>query len=128
MSFDYESAQSNYSKIILGLRGRHQVENAAAAIEAAEILTELGFKIPREAIIRGLREVIWPGRLELIEDRPKILLDGAHNPAGAETLRAFLDEFCREPITLIFGAMSDKDVDRMAKALFSAARTIVLTR
>lgn len=128
VAFDYESAQSNYSKIILGLRGRHQVENAAAAIEAAEILTELGFKIPREAIIRGLREVNWPGRLELIEDRPKILLDGAHNPAGAQILRAFLDEFCREPITLIFGAMGDKDVDRMAKALFSAARTIVLTR
>lgn len=128
MSFDYESAQSRYSRIVLGLRGRHQAENAAAAIEAAEILNELGFRISREAIIKGLRDVGWPGRLEFIEDRPCMLLDGAHNPAGARCLRAYLDEFWRGPITLIFGAMSDKDIDAMATALFSAAGTIVLTR
>lgn len=128
VAFDYESSQSNYSRIILGLRGRHQADNAAAAIEAAELLTELGITIPREAIIKGLRQVVWPGRLELIEDRPPILLDGAHNPAGARALRAFLDEFWRGPLTLVFGAMGDKDIDAMAAALFSIARTIVLTR
>ncbi|MFP5263284.1 MAG: bifunctional folylpolyglutamate synthase/dihydrofolate synthase [Blastocatellia bacterium] len=128
MTFDYESSQSNYSRVRLGLRGRHQADNASAAIEAAELLPALGVGIPREAIIKGLRQASWPGRLELVEDRPAILLDGAHNPAGARSLRAFLDEFWRGPLTLVFAAMADKDTDAMAAALFGVARTIVLTR
>jgi dihydrofolate synthase/folylpolyglutamate synthase len=127
-TFDYESSRSNYSRIMVGLRGRHQAENAAAAIEAAELLAEMGFGVRREAIIKGLRGVQWPGRLELIDDRPSILLDGAHNPGGARALRAYLEEVWRGPITLIFGAMSDKDIAGMASELFPAAKTIVLTR
>ncbi len=127
-AFDYESSQSNYVRVSLGLRGRHQAGNAGAAIEAAELLNESGFPIPREAVIQGMREVNWPGRLELIDDRPALLLDGAHNPAGARTLRAYLDEFWQVPITLVFGAMNDKDIDRIASALFDVARTVVLTR
>jgi dihydrofolate synthase/folylpolyglutamate synthase len=128
ISFDYESTRSHYTRITLGLRGRHQAENAAAAIEAAEILSELGLAIPREAIIKGLRNVQWPGRLEFIDDRPPLLLDGAHNAAGARMVRAYLDEFWRGPVTLVFGAMGDKDIDAMTAALFGAADTIVLTR
>src|SRR5262249_13013343 len=99
----------------------------AAAIEAAETLADIGFQINRESIIKGLRTASWPGRLEWIDDRPPILLDGAHNVAGARALRTYLDEFWRGEITLVFGAMSDKDIDGMARALFPAARTIVLT-
>jgi dihydrofolate synthase/folylpolyglutamate synthase len=128
MTFDYESSHTNYARITVGLRGRHQSDNAAAAIEAAELLSESGFPISREAVTNGLRKVGWPGRLELIDDRPAVLLDGAHNPAGARALRAYLDEFWRGPITLLFGAMNDKDIDRMAAALFDAARTLVLTK
>jgi dihydrofolate synthase / folylpolyglutamate synthase len=127
-TFDYESALSSYKRIGVALRGLHQSENAAAVIEAVELLSRLGFKIPRDAIIKGLREVQWPGRLELVEDSPRILLDGAHNAAGACVLRKFLDAYAPTPLTLIFGAMMDKDVDRMAAELFGAARTIVLTR
>lgn len=128
VAFDYQSAHSNYSRLVSGLRGRHQADNAAASIEAAELLNEAGFPIAREAIIKGLRNVSWPGRLEVIDDEPLLLLDGAHNPAGARALRAFLDEVWVGPVTLIFGAMSDKDIDRMASQLFDVARTIVLTR
>jgi dihydrofolate synthase/folylpolyglutamate synthase len=128
MTFDYESSHTMYGHITVGLRGRHQSDNAAAAIEAAELLNECGFQISREAVIKGLREVSWPGRLELIDDRPAVLLDGAHNPSGARALRAYLDEFWHGPITLLFGAMNDKDIDRMASALFDAARTLVLTK
>lgn len=127
-SFDYESTNNQYSRIMLGLRGGHQAENAAAAIEAAELLSELGFAIPREAVIRGLREVSWPGRLEWVNDTPPMLLDGAHNLAGAQALRKYLDEFWHGPITLVFGAMNDKDIDGMTAELFPAATTIVLTR
>ena len=128
IAFDYESTLSNYSRVLLGLRGRHQAENAAAAIEAAEVLSGLGFEIPRKAIIKGLREVRWPGRLELIEDRPAFLLDGAHNAGGAKSLRAYLEEFWQGHVTLMFGAMGDKDIEAMAVELFPAATTIVLTR
>src|SRR6266851_321880 len=86
VAFDYESSHARYARVLPGLRGRHQADNAAAAIEAAELLNESGFPIPRDAILKGLREVSWPGRLELIDDRPRLLLDGAHNPAGARAL------------------------------------------
>jgi dihydrofolate synthase/folylpolyglutamate synthase len=128
LAFDYESSKSVYSAVTLGLRGRHQADNAAAAIEAAETLDELGFKISREAIIKGLRSTSWPGRLEWIEDRPALLLDGAHNAAGARALRAYLDEFWPGELTLIFGVMADKDIQAMARTLFGRARTVVLTR
>ena len=93
----YESSGTSYAKVRLGLRGRHQAENAASAIETAEVLDQSGFGISREAIVKGLRDVSWAGRLELIEDRPALLLDGAHNPSGAQALRAYLDEFCPGP-------------------------------
>jgi dihydrofolate synthase/folylpolyglutamate synthase len=128
VTFDYESSHTTYSGIALGLLGRHQAENAAAAIETAELLSESGFSITRESIVEGLRDVRWPGRLEMIEDHPSVLLDGAHNPAGARALRVYLDEFWSGAITLLFGAMGDKDIDRMAGELFDAARTVVLTR
>lgn len=128
LSFDYESSKTLYSAVTLGLRGRHQADNAAAAIEAAETLDELGFKITREAIIKGLRATVWPGRLEWIDARPALLLDGAHNAAGARALRVYLDEFWQGELTLIFGAMNDKDIQGMARSLFGVARTVVLTR
>ena len=59
---------------------------------------------------------------------PPVLLDGAHNAAGAAALRAYLDEFCHGPVTLVFGAMSDKEIGAMAAALFPTARSVVLTR
>jgi len=128
LSFDYETDRHAYSHLELNLRGRHQLENAAAAIEAIEVLPELGFSIAPEALRKGLAEVEWPGRLEMIHDRPRILLDGAHNPAAARRLRQYLDEFCAGPVTLVFGAMSDKDIAGMAAELFPRASTIVLTR
>jgi len=128
VAFDYESSHSAYTRIVLGLRGRHQAENATAAIETAELLGELGFSIPREAIVKGLRQVRWPGRLELIDGRPSLLLDGAHNRAGAKCLRAYLDELWEDRVTLIFATMGDKDITGMAAELFGAAKTIFLAR
>jgi dihydrofolate synthase/folylpolyglutamate synthase len=67
------------------------------------------------------------GRLEFIPGSPALLLDGAHNPAGAESLRAFLDEFGQRPLTVIFGAMRDKRLEQMAEILFPSADDLVLT-
>jgi len=107
----------------IGLRGRHQVENAAVAIRVAESLS-----IPRDAIVKGIETARHPGRLELVEQEPPILLDGAHNPAGAEALRDYLNEFGRGPLTLVFGAMSDKKLERIGEILFPLADQLILTQ
>ena len=127
-TFNYASGKETYVDVLSGLRGRHQAENAATAIEAAEYLSENYFYIPRDAIIKGLREVKWPGRLEFLPGTPSYLLDGSHNPAGARTLSNYLRELWHGPLTLIFGAMSDKDIDGMATELFSLPDALIFTR
>jgi len=118
---------SRYENISTGLRGRHQLENAATAIALAEALRENGFAISREATIKGVANARHPGRLELWEGQPRILFDGAHNPAAARALRDYLDEFVKEPITMIFGAMRDKALNEMASILIPAADELILT-
>ena len=115
-------------QVNLALRGTHQLENAAVAIHLAELLRETGFDIPHAAIVRGLETAQHAGRLELIPHQPAFLIDGAHNPAGAETLRAYLDEFATRPLTLVFGAMRDKQLEQIGAILFPVADLLVLTR
>jgi len=105
-------------KFRLSLRGAHQIQNASVAIRIAEALG-----ISRDAIIRGLKTTQHPGRLESIGP---FLLDGAHNPAGAKALRDYLDEL-NHPLTIIFGAMRDKKLDRIAEILFPIADLLILT-
>ena len=108
--------------------------NAATAIGLAEALVSQGFAISREAIIEGLQSARHPGRLELFENSTEkvlVLLDGAHNPAGATALRAYLDgahHLTSMPIALVFGAMADKQLDQMAATLFPVAARLVLTQ
>lgn len=111
-----------YKNVRLGLRGRHQIDNAAVAIRVAELL-----HITHSAIVFGLENVEHPGRLELIEHKPAFLLDGAHNPAGCRALRIYLDEFARRPLTLVVGAMRDKQLDQIGEILFPVADVLVLT-
>jgi dihydrofolate synthase/folylpolyglutamate synthase len=111
-----------YKGVRLGLRGRHQLENAGVAIRLAELLN-----IPEHAIITGLETATHPARLELIQHEPAILIDGAHNPAGAKSLRDYLDEFAARPLTLVFGAMRDKQLEQMGEILFPCADMLILT-
>jgi dihydrofolate synthase/folylpolyglutamate synthase len=108
----------------IGLRGRHQIENAATAIRIAEALNQQGWKIPQTAIVAGIEAASHAGRLETVDG---YLLDGAHNPSAAQTLRSYLDEFVKVPLTLVFGAMSDKNLEEMAAILFPVAAQVVLT-
>jgi dihydrofolate synthase / folylpolyglutamate synthase len=105
------------------LAGEHQVENAAAAAVA---LVRMG--VEDRAIEAGIAAACWPGRLELVSERPEIIVDGAHNPAGARALAAYIDRFyAGRRVRLIFGAMRDKAVDEMAGILFPRAAEVVLT-
>jgi dihydrofolate synthase/folylpolyglutamate synthase len=131
LRFRYRSAVNQYDAR-LRLRGRHQIVNAVTAITIAEEANRRGLKIPRDAVIEGLEEVQWPGRLELVslpQSEAPLLLDGAHNAAGASVLADFLREFFFErPITLLFAAMTDKAIADMSQLLFPLAARIVITR
>jgi dihydrofolate synthase/folylpolyglutamate synthase len=126
--FRYQTQQGNEYVVETALRGRHQAENAALAIEACEAISQAGLPIPQEAIVSGLRKVVWQGRLELIAGNPALLFDGAHNHAGAKVLKDFLQENWQGYVTLIFAAMNDKDVEGMSAELFPLADKIILTR
>ncbi len=120
----------DYGWIPLGLRGPHQVANA---LVAARLLEEIGrivlVPVGADAIIAGLRDVRWPGRLQLVETPSlrRVLLDAAHNPAGASALATYLKREFPEPLPLVFGAMRDKDASQMLKALLPASSVIVVT-
>ncbi len=115
------------------LLGRHQLRNTALAIAAAEELRDsFGFKIMPADVERGIRETKWPGRFQVITSSgsgPDIVLDVAHNPAGTWALRAALSEYFHgRPVTLVFGAMRDKDVTEMAQILFMIADVVIATK
>ena len=113
----------------LALLGDHQAKNLGLAVRAAETLAGIGFeKIDSQAIAEGAAACRWPGRLEPIElpDGRRVLLDAAHNAAGAAVLAEFLDRLGR-PIDLLFGVLADKDYGEMLSLLSPRARRIVLT-
>jgi dihydrofolate synthase/folylpolyglutamate synthase len=123
-----KTKREEYAGVCLALRGRHQLTNAALAVALAETLADDGFEITREHVIKGLESAEHAGRLELIEsDGRTMLLDGAHNPAGARALRAYLDEFEGRKVTLVFGAMRDKALAELGSVLFPFAERLVLT-
>lgn len=127
MHVTIETEQDRY-QALLGLRGRHQITNVSVAIRLAESLRVRGFDIAHAAIIEGIETARHSGRLELWEGHPGFLFDGAHNPSGTRALREYLDEFVKAPVTLVFGAMRDKNLEQMAETLFPIASMLVLTR
>jgi dihydrofolate synthase/folylpolyglutamate synthase len=126
-SVSFETEAERYEDLLLGLRGRHQAVNAAVAVGVAECLRARGFSISQEAIREGLRSAEHAGRLELWGGRPSILFDGAHNVASAAALAGYLNEFVKAPITLVFGAMRDKELQEIAALLFPQASQLILT-
>jgi dihydrofolate synthase/folylpolyglutamate synthase len=122
-----DTREGRYENVLLELRGRHQIINVAIAIRLAESLRRRGFAIPTASIVKGSATARHAGRLELVEGPPSLLLDGAHNPSGAQALREFLDEFVDVPLTLVFGAMKDKKLREIASILFPTAEQLILT-
>lgn len=110
-------------EIVCPLAGEHQVENAATAAVA---LTRLGISAPE--IIAGIARTRWPGRMERVSAHPEIVLDGAHNPAGARALAAYIARFyAGRRVRLIYGAMRDKAIDEISGILFPHAQQVIVT-
>jgi dihydrofolate synthase / folylpolyglutamate synthase len=125
-SMDIETPRSIYRNLRLSLAGRFQVRNAALAIAAVEALA--GGPASKRAVRDGLATTRWPGRLDEYQAQRRTLLDGAHNAEAAQLLRDHLEQESLDPVYLVFGAMSDKNLSRMGKLLFPIARSIHLAR
>ena len=112
----------------LGLRGAHQLQNAAVALACLELLDQKGLRVPDAAIHEGLAATRWPGRLEEVAQRPLVLLDGAHNPDGVEALVAALDAlYPGRGVHLVFGVLADKEHGPMMRRLFPRCASLHLT-
>ena len=126
--FDFRYGEKAYENIGIHLPGRHQMLNAACALTCITVLKELGFGIDDSAVRSGMDTTVWPGRLEMIREKPAVILDGAHNPSGAQTLAdAVRLYFPGKKIHLILGVFRDKDVDGVVKILCSVAAEVTAT-
>jgi len=127
--FDYEGLHRKLWGISLNLGGPHQIINATTALGAMEVLDDSGYRVSNDAMIEGLKEVEWPGRLEMVCSSPRVVLDGAHNPAGALVLKESLGkEFQYRHLILLLGVMKDKDIKSILHLLAPLADHLILTR
>jgi len=116
-------------KLSIPLLGRYQLDNAATAVAALEVLAEKGFNISRDSITDGLARVSWPGRLQILSRHPLIVVDGAHNPDSARRLKQSLEQyFDFDQAILVMGASSDKDIAGIVSELVSVFDKVIVTR
>jgi dihydrofolate synthase/folylpolyglutamate synthase len=118
-----------YPPLSLSLPGRHQLENAAVAVAVLERWSALAGFIPTEAIVTGLTQCEWPARLEWLRVPPsgELLIDAAHNPAGAAALASYRKDTGSKKLPIVVAAMADKDVAGMIAPLVPVASAFVAT-
>jgi len=127
-SFKVRGMKGEY-QLRLPLIGEHQLENAATAVAATEALAERGARIAAETMSRGIASVNWPGRLQILRQKPWIIVDGAHNGDSMQRLVAAIGQyFTFEKAIVIFGASSDKNIAGMVNELSSFPGKVIVTR
>jgi dihydrofolate synthase/folylpolyglutamate synthase len=124
-----QTPHQTYVGLTLGLAGRHQLDNAICAMRMLEELPATpAFAMTPAAIRSAVEEVVWPGRLEALDITGiDVIIDGAHNPAGARALAGFLGETFKRPLPIVVGTMRDKDVSGIIAALAPVASCFVMT-
>lgn len=127
-SFAVSGERGNHC-FTIPLLGNFQVENAAAAIAALEVLAFQGFDISLEDIAKGLAEVEWPGRFQIVSRQPMVVVDGAHNVASirrlVENVKAY---FTCDRVLLVFGVAGDKDIAGIVRELAELSPQVIVTR
>lgn len=115
-------------ELVIPLLGDHQLENAATAVGALEALASLGVRIPEDAIVHGLKEAEWRGRLQILKYRPMVITDGAHNADSMQRLvTAVRQYFDYERCIVVFGTSCDKDISGMVGELKSLDGHVIVT-
>jgi dihydrofolate synthase/folylpolyglutamate synthase len=125
----HATTERRYPPLTLALAGRHQLENAAVAVAIMEQWSVMVSHVPTEAIVTGLTECEWPARLEWLRlpGGGELLIDAAHNPAGALALASYLQDTRSPKLPIVFAAMADKDLGGMITALAPVASMFVAT-
>jgi len=127
-SFNYRGLRHNFSNLHIGLLGDYQIDNAALALAALELLEEKGFAIPDEAFRRGLHNTRWPGRLEIMRRSPLVVIDGAHNLEAFRKLRQVLKRtFAYRHLILVLGILGDKAVEEILQEILPVADVLIIT-
>jgi dihydrofolate synthase/folylpolyglutamate synthase len=130
--FSYRGLGMHYDGLTCALEGRHQLDNAACALALLGAAAPQGITVTVEAVSAALREVNWAGRLEVVDRRPTILVDGAHNPAAAMAVADYLMRSNRShpsrPLVLVLGMMRDKDHRGFVELLRGLVDEVVLTQ
>jgi dihydrofolate synthase/folylpolyglutamate synthase len=127
--FSYYGIENSWRHLQTPLRGHYQVQNAALALAAAELLIKDNVAISPENIKNGLANTRWPGRLEIVSDEPLVILDGAHNLIAARNLARFLAEnLAKRRITMVIGILDDKPYVSMLKSLLPQCSRAIITR
>ncbi len=127
MGFYIKSPKEDY-EVFPRLTAYFQAENLAISILASELLRERGFEIKKEDIIKGIENAKMEGRFEIIDGKPRIIADGAHNPDAIRKLLISLKELKIHSFVLLYASMKDKDIEKVSKILFPHAKKIVLTK
>ena len=124
-----ELYEKSYSDVEISMVGRHQAENLKTALATLEILRKSGaVKLDREALYDGLKRARQPGRFEVISEDPLVIIDGAHNEAGAQALQETMAQhFAGKKILLVAGILADKEIDSIVKFLTKITDHIIVT-
>ena len=123
---DVATERREYRDLEISLLGRHQLQNVAVAVGVLDLLGDL---VPEEALRRGLKEARWPGRLELVPGKPRLIFDGVHNPGGAEAFAAsFGALFPGERPVFVIAALGEKDAEGMLKPLQPFIKEAIFTK
>jgi len=127
--FTYYGINHVWTELATGLQGGFQAENAALTLAACELLMKKAPRITPLSIREGLRANRWPGRLELVREKPLVIFDGAHNLAAARQLARHLDaQFNHRNITMVIGILDDKPYRAMLRLLLPKAARLIVTR
>lgn len=119
----------NEYELSIPLLGQHQLLNAAMAVATLEVLEEKGFKVSPDSIATGLARLDWPGRLQVLSQNPKFVVDGAHNPGAARRLKEAIGQYLSfDRAILVIGISNDKDIPGIAAELAPAFNTIITTQ
>jgi len=121
--------KENRYQVSIPLLGDFQLENAATAVAALESLSSEGFAIPPANIARGLAQVKWPGRFQILQQHPTVLVDGAHNVASMKRLVTNIKAyFPGKRILLVFGTSCDKDIPGIISELVPLSPQVIITQ
>lgn len=128
-TFHFYGPFRELESLAITLNGAHQMKNAAAALMALEVLRQyMAFRVDDEELRAGLRSAAWPGRLEIVSEHPRILLDGAHNPEGAETLaQALRDTYRYKRLHVMMGMLSTKNHHDVLRHILPLADALIFT-